>query len=47
MFTERNEVRIKFQIIWVAIHRDEQLVSTIESAVQCQICMDIPERPFA
>ena len=24
-----------------------QLLSTIESSVQCQICMDLPERPFA
>ncbi|KAF9526095.1 hypothetical protein CPB83DRAFT_498518 [Crepidotus variabilis] len=26
---------------------NEEVLSTIESSVQCQICMDLPERPFA
>ncbi|KDR68006.1 hypothetical protein GALMADRAFT_257564 [Galerina marginata CBS 339.88] len=27
--------------------KNEELLSTIESSVQCQICMDLPDNPFA
>ena len=38
---------IKYEAFRAVVDYYEQLISTIESSVQCQICMDLPDRPFA
>ncbi|KAF8159823.1 hypothetical protein B0H34DRAFT_704933 [Crassisporium funariophilum] len=42
-----KERELELSDVKTKCRKNEELISTVEASVQCQICMDLPDKPFA